>query len=277
MIKYDTFIGRLRENRCIKNNFILINDESIISEKSFPYLYQNEFNEEEKNYIKHILSFIHKYNRDIFNLEKEELIKIQKLYNMLIITSEENYINEREIHLYLFLFWESLIWDTSTITNLKKENFFYEGQKINSNSNPKFQDNLLPHISNNCDLIYYNHDNHTIELIEIKNVDLNDRAISQIQRYYRNTNLICETYQHNLKILNLKPTLIIRNKNIITDKKNQTTLLQYWLTFPTYFRELLQIYSFSYCNENQTLKLIDLKPKLKALIKKGDCSIYINN
>ena len=81
----------------------------------------------------------------------------------------------------------------------------------------------------------YNNENYTIELIEIKNVDLDDRAISQIQRYYRNTNFVCETYQHNLKIVNLKPTLIIRHKNIITDKKNQTTLLQYWLTFPTYF------------------------------------------
>ena len=275
MIKYDTFIARLRENRCIKNNFILTSNESIISEKSFPYLYQNKFNEEEKNYIKYILSFIHKYNRDILNLEKEELNKIQKLYNLLImtnenITKEKKYISEREIHLYIFLFWENLIWDTTTIINLKKENFFYEGQKINSNNNPKFQDNLLPHISNNCDLIYYNHENNTIELIEIKNVDLDDRAISQIQRYYRNTNLVCETYQHNLKIVNLKPTLIIRHKNIINDKKNQTTLLQYWLTFPTYFRELLQIYSFSYCKDNETLKLIDLKPKLKALIKKGE-------
>lgn len=163
MIKYDIFIARLRENRCIKNNFIL------------------NLNEEEKKYI-----------------------------------------SEREIHLYIFLFWENLIWDTTTIRNLKKENFFYEGQKISSNRNPNFQDNLLPHISNNCDLIYYNNENYTIELIEIKNVDLDDRAISQIQRYYRNTNLVCETYQHNLKIVNLKPTLIIRHKNIINDKKNQS-------------------------------------------------------
>ena len=58
MIKYDIFIARLRENRCIKNNFILNSNESIISERSFPYLYQNKFNEEEKNYIKYILSFI---------------------------------------------------------------------------------------------------------------------------------------------------------------------------------------------------------------------------
>jgi len=36
-----------------------------------------------------------------------------------------------------------------------------------------------------------------------------------------------------------------------------------------YFRELLQIYSFSYCKNNETLKLTDLKPKLKTLIKNG--------
>jgi hypothetical protein len=129
----------------------------------------------------------------------------------------------------------------------------------------------LPHISNNCDLIYYEKETHTIELIEVKNVDLDDRAISQIQRYYRKTNLVCETHQHNLRILHLKPTLIIRNKNIGDSKKGQTSLLQYWLTFPTYFRELLQIYSFSYCQDNETLKLINLKPRLKTLIK--ECNI----
>jgi len=267
IIKYDIFIRRVKANRCIKNNYLLDEDESIISKKSFHHLYKKKIDNSELNYIKIILSFIHKHNRKIANLEKVELRKIQGFYNLLIKSNQEQYIKEREIHLYLFLFWENLICDKQIINNLKKDDFFYEGQKSNIES--KFQNNLLPYISNNCDLIYYEKETNTIELIEVKNVDLDDRAISQIQRYYRKTNLVCETYSHNLKILHLKPTLIIRHKNIINAKKDRTSLLQYWLTFPTYFRELLQIYSFSYCKENETLKLTNLKPKLKALIKGG--------
>jgi len=268
IIKYNIFIRRVKINRCIKNNYLLEEDESIISQKSFPNLYQKKINDSELNYIKIILSFIHKHNRKIANLEKTELKKIQKFYNLLIISNKEQYVKEREIHLYLFLFWENIVFDKPIINNLKKENFFYEGQKSNRES--KFQNNLLPYISNNCDLIYYENETNTIELIEIKNVDLDDRAISQIQRYYRKTNLVSETYSHNLKILHLKPTLIIKHKNIINATKDKTSLLQYWLTFPTYFRELLQIYSFSYCKDNETLKLTNLKPKLKALIKEHD-------
>ncbi|MGV6830565.1 MAG: hypothetical protein ACWA5P_03260 [bacterium] len=240
-------------------------NEYLISQSSFPNLYHNRFNEEEKNYLKLVLSFLHQYNRCIISLPPIELEKIQKLFNMLIIT-DEKYINERTIHLYIFLFWDKIIWDKNIIPNLQMENFFYEGQECSTSD--KFQSNLLPYISNNCDLIYYNQENHTIELIEIKNVDLDDRAISQIQRYYRNTVNICETHNHQLKIINLKPTLIIKHNNT-SYQKNKTTLLQYWLTFPTYFRELLQIYCFEYCKERETLKMIDLKPRLKSLIKES--------
>jgi len=262
MIQYDIFISRMSKNRCIKNNFRLSKNEYLVSRKSFPNLYDKEFNKQEGEYLKIISSFIHKYNRDILNLPKIELEKIQRFYNTIII-SDDKYISERTIHLYIFLFWEKLSWDKNIINTIKKENFFYEGQKINYNNNPKFQDNLLPHISNNCDLIYYNKEHFTVELIEIKNVDLDDRAISQIQRYYRNTNLICETYRHNLNILNIQPTLIIKHEKS-TYKKG---LLEYWLTFPTYFRELLQIYSFSYCKKNETLKLTNLKPTIKSMIR----------
>ena len=272
IIKYDIFIRRVKANRCLKNNYLLKEDEFIISKKSFPYLYIKKIDNSELNYIKIILSFIHKYNRKIANLEKVELKKVQEFYNLLIISNQDKYITERVIHLYLFLFWENIICDKPIINNLKKDNFFYEGQKSDIDS--KFQNNLLPHISNNCDLIYYEKETNTIELIEVKNVDLNDRAISQIQRYYRKTNAVCETYPHNLRILHLKPTLIIKHKNIINAKKDKTSLLQYWLTFPTYFRELLQIYSFSYCKENKTLKLSNLKPKLKALIKDREFNLF---
>lgn len=264
MIKVETFIERLNANKCIKSNYVLENNEYLVSKKSFPYLYEKEFDKAEKEYIKVILSFLHKNNNEIINIEKENLIKLQKFYNLIMEISEE-YINERGIHLYIFLFWENLIWDQNIKKGIKRENFFYEGQVINNED--KFQKNLLPHISNNCDLIYYNDVDNAIELIEIKNVDLDDRAISQIQRYYRATNLVCETYEHNLKILNLKPTLIIKRDDGLVSKKSKTPLIQYWLTFPTYFREILQIYSFSYCRANETLKITDLKPKLKSLVK----------
>jgi len=263
MIQYNIFMNRLTQDRCIKNNFRLSNNEYLISSKSFPNLYQRKFDIKEGDYLKVILSFIHKYNRDIINLPLFELNKIQKFYNI-ILSSEEKYTNERLIHLYIFLFWQKLDWNKNIIKNHNKNNLFYEGQIFDKSD--KFQKNLLPYISNKCDLIYYEKAINTIKLIEIKNVDLDDRAISQIQRYYRKTNFVCETYLHNLQILHLKPILIIKHKNIIKDK---TYLLQYWLTFPTYFRELLQIYSFSYCKENETLKLTNLKPKLKALIKGG--------
>lgn len=263
MINVDIFHKRLNTKKCLKNNFNLTEEEYLISKKSFPKLYQNIFDETEKEYIKVVLSFIHKNNRYILNKEKKHLNEVRNFFNLLFKIGDK-YIKERETHLYIFLFWESLIWDKKVVKNLDREHFFYEGQIANSED--KFQKNLLPYISNNCDLIYHNNDDSRIELIEIKNVDLDDRAISQIQRYYRTTNLVCETREHNLKILNLKPTLIIKHQSLVY-KSGKTPLLQYWLTFPTYFRELLEIYSFSYCTENKTLKLTDLKPKLKTLIK----------
>lgn len=262
-MEYNVFTKRLDENRCLKNNFALLSGEHIVSEKSFPDLYSHQYNSSENDFIKNIFSFIHKNNRDILQLDSRFLKKIQSFFNMIIFTSDD-YIKEKEIHLYIFLFWENIIWEKDILPNLNKEKLFYEGQTHNSQD--KFQSNLLPYITNNCDLIYHDIDTHTIDLIEIKNVDLDDRAISQIQRYYRNTNIVCETYDHKLNILNLKPTLIINHKNI-SYRKNQTTLLHYWNTFPTYFRELLEIYTFEYCKINETLKIIDLKPKLKSLMR----------
>ncbi len=263
MIEYEVFEDRLKNNKCLKSNLTLNNNEYIVSKKSFSQLYQYIFDEVEYKFIKNIVSCIHKNNRNITLFDSHTLEKVQLFFNILILIGDK-YIKEREIHLYIFLFWDKLIWDKELIDNVKKNHFFYEGQIIDEND--KFQQNLLPFIASNCDLIYYDNKNNSIKLIEIKNVDLDDRAISQIQRYYRNTNYICETSNHQLNILHLQPTLIIKHENL-TQKKAKTSLIEYWQTFPTYFRELLNIYSFEYCKIKGTLKLINLKPKLKSLLK----------
>ncbi len=263
MIKVDIFDKRLSSKKCLKSNVNLNDDEYLISRKSFPNLYENKCDIKEKPYIKNILSFIHKNNQYILKNMEKDLKLIQMFFNLLFDVGVE-YINEREIHLYIFLFWEEIIWDKKIIKDLNRENFFYEGQVRNEED--KFQKNLLPHISKNCDLIYHDKEEYSIELIEIKNVDIDDRAISQIQRYYRKTNQFCENKPHNLKIINIKPTLIINHTNIL-NKKEKISLLEYWQTFPTYFREFLNIYSFEFCKNNKILKISNLKPKLKSLCK----------
>lgn len=263
MMNIKVFHKRLNSKKCLKENLDLEETEFLVSRKYFPDLYKFKYNKNEHSYIKTVISFIHKNTKYILDNEKDNLFQIQGFFNLLF-KLEKEYIKERELHLYIFLFWEKLIWDEKTIKSFNRSSFFYEGQLISDQD--KFQINLLPHISKNCDLIYHNKNNYTIELIEIKNVDLEDRAISQIQRYYRKTNSSCEMIEHNLKILNIKPTLIIKHSNFVY-KKDKTPVVQYWLTFPTYFREILDIYSFKFCDKNETLKLTNLKPKLKSLIK----------
>ncbi|MEV9530379.1 hypothetical protein AB0W27_06325 [Aliarcobacter butzleri] len=263
MIEYDIFYERLTTRRCLKSNRVLLKNDYLISSKEFINLYQNIYSESEYQFIKNIISCIHSNNKSISLLDEIFLTDIQLFFNLLI-TSDKKYTKERVIHLYIFLFWDKLIGDIEFIGKIKKEELLYEGQVIDQED--KFQKNLLPYISNNCDLIYYDYKKSLIELIEIKNVDLDDRAISQIQRYYRNTNLICETIDHQLSILYLRPTLILRHDNLIQNQ-NKTSLLDYWQTFPTYFKELLNVYSFEFCYKNETLKLINLKPKLKSLLK----------
>lgn len=263
MIEYELFYERLNNKRCLKSNRILHKDDFLISSKEFVNLYQTTYSESEYKFIKNIISCIHANNRNILLLNELLLNRIQSFFNLLL-KSDKQYIKERVIHLYIFLFWNKLTGDTEFINKIKREELLYEGQVIDNAD--KFQQNLLPKIANNCDLIYYNHKESILELIEIKNVDLDDRAIAQIQRYYRNTNYICETIDHQLSILYLKPTLIIKHENL-TPNQTKTSLLEHWQTFPTYFKELLNIYSFEFCYTKETLKLINLKPKLKSLLK----------
>lgn len=263
MIDFDIFYKRLNARRCLKSNRILLKEDCLISSKEFIKLYQNIYDEYENKFIQNIISCIHTNNRRILKLDEDSLNSIQLFFNLLI-TSDQRYTKERLIHLYIYLFWDKLKGDIDFLNNIKKDELLYEGQTINCKD--KFQNNLLPHIANNCDLIYFNHEKSLIELIEIKNVDLDDRAVSQIQRYYRNTNLICETMEHQLSILSLRPTLIIKH-DILIKNETKISLLNYWQTFPTYFRELLNIYSFEFCHIDKTLKLINLKPKLKSLLK----------
>lgn len=263
MIEYELFIERLSNKRCLKSNRKLSKEEFLINKRDFINLYDGIYNDSEYKFIKNVISCLHSNNRDILLLQQNFLDEIQLFFNILL-SADNRYIKERTIHLYIFLFWDKLIGDTDFIIKINKNELLYEGQIVDEND--KFQKNLLPLISNNCDLIYYDKDKSSIELIEIKNVDLDDRAISQIQRYYRNTNFICETFDHQLSIINLNPTLIIRHENF-TQNKNKTSLLEYWQTFPTYFKEILNIYSYEFCQRNKTIKLINLKPKLKSLLK----------
>jgi hypothetical protein len=268
----DLFSVRLSLNKCYFSFENLSNDDFLISKVKFPELYNKNFDQNEYILIKSLLSFFHKENQFILDLDHEKKEKIKLFFNLLFLVPNMQYIKEREIHLYLYLFWEDIIWLGKKNNPFERKYFYYEGKKKEHLLNDNFQDYLLPKISKNCDLIYFDKNNNTIELIDIKQISLDDRAISQIQRYYRQTIEICDNTDHMLKINRLIPTLIVNaNEKIINpnskDRKDKITLLEYWLTFPLYFRELLNIYAYEYSTHTKTIKLKNLKPTIKTLLK----------
>ena len=272
MSKTDLFNVRLRLNKCYFSFISLGSNEFIVSKQRFSNLYNKKYNTVEYTTIQTLLSFFHKENQFILDLSFEKKEKIKFFFDLLFLVPGMKYIKERELHLYLYLFWEDITWIGEKHKSFERKYFYYEGQKKTNLINDSFQNYLLPKISNNCDLIYYNKNSNTIELIDVKQVNLDDRAISQIQRYYRQTIEICDTTDHMLKIINLNPILIINaNENIVDSKKkrrkDKTTLLEYWLTFPLYFRELLGIYAYEYSSHKKSIRLKNLKPTIKTLLK----------
>ena len=247
------FLNRLRSKRCLIKNIPLHNNEKLISNSNVPNLISNTYNKSEKQLI----------NRVVYTIVYE-IEEFQKIFNrsdfrkiksfLLYIISKNKFLDEVTLHLYIFLYWKNIIWvnyDDNIIPDLK----LFESECINQSIN--FCREVSSHITDTCDIIIVENTKKRVVLCEVKHGKLDDRAVAQIQRYFRKTKSFIDLGNYSSTILYVKPILICKDIPI-----------KRWLTFPTYFRELLDVFTYEIDISRNELKLVNLKSTLQREVQK---------
>jgi hypothetical protein len=248
------FLIRIRQNLCIINNIPLKRGDTLVLKKTIQNLLSNTINKDEKLLINRIVYTI-AYN--VNELEKvfnsQDKIKIQKF--LLMVISKSRFLDEITLHVYIYFFWDKIKW-IDFYDNINPNLKLFESFCPDKNSN--FCKEVSNNITDTCDIIIFEEDKRRIILCEIKHGRIDDRAVAQIQRYYRKTKQFVELGVYSQTILNVKPILIC-----------DSIPLKRWITFPTYFRELLDIFTYEVDIINNELKLINLKESIFKEYRQG--------
>ena len=247
------FLGRLRNRRCLIQNIALRNNEKLISYGVVPNLASNTYNKNEKILINRVVytiaNSINEFQK-IFNRSDFRQIK----YFLLYVISKNKYLDEITLHLYLYLYWKDIIWINYS-DKVTPDIKLFESECINPALN--FCQEVADNITDKCDIILVENSKRRVTLCEVKHKKLDDRAVAQIQRYYRKTKSFIDLGDYSSQLLYVKPMLICKNLP-----------LKRWLTFPTYFRELIEVFTYELDTIENELKLINLKLHLQQEIQK---------
>lgn len=253
-ISVTDFLSRLRLNLCIINNIPLNRGDIIILKKEVENLLLNVKNENEKllvnRIIYHLAENMTEYEKILNQKDKD---KIQLF--LLRVISKNKFLDEIALHVFIYLFWDNIKWidfHEKIVPSLK----LFESTCTDSSNS--FCKEVSNNITDTCDIIFYEHSKQRIILCEVKHGNIDDRAVAQIQRYFRKTKQFIELGVYNNSILNVKPMLVCKD-----------IPLKRWLTFPTYFRELLDIFTYEVDTVKNELKLINLKESIYKEQRRG--------
>ena len=248
------FLTRLRSNLCMINNTPLNRGDTIVLKKEIKDLLSNTKNTNEKLWINRI---IYNISTNMNEYEKhfnyKDKVKIKKF--LLLIISKKEFLDEVTLHVYVYLFWEKIQW-IDFHENINYDLKLFESYCLDNKNS--FCKEISKNITDACDIIFFEKKKQRIVLCEIKHGTIDDRAVAQIQRYYRRTRQFIELGVYKDSILNVKPILICNN-----------IPLKSWLTIPTYFREILDIFTYEVDVVKGELKLINLKESIYREQRKG--------
>jgi len=253
-ISVTDFLSRLRLNLCMINNIPLKPSDTIILKKEIKDLLSNTENTNEKLLVNRVIYNISdnmsEYEKILTPNDKEKIKKF-----LLLIISKTKFLDEITLHVYIYLFWDRIKWvDFHDKINPNLKLF----ESFCNDPDNTFCKEISENITDTCDIVFFEKSKQRVVLCEVKHGSIDDRAVAQIQRYYRKTKQFIELGIYNHSILNVKPMLIC-------DK----IPLKRWLTFPTYFRELLDIFTYEVDIVKNELKLINLKKSIYREQRKG--------
>ncbi len=253
-ISIPDFLERIRRNLCIINNIPLHIGDNIILKEEIKNCLSNTKNDKEKLLINRIIytlaDNINEFEIIFTPTDKEKIRRF-----LLMIISKSKFLDEITLHVYIYLFWDEIKW-INFYEKINPTLKLFESYCLDKKNT--FCKEISENITDTCDIVIFEEDRQRIVLCEVKHGRLDDRAVAQIQRYYRKTKQFVELGVYNHLILNVKPILICNN-----------IPLKRWLTFPTYFRELLDIFTYEVDIINNELKLINLKETIYKEHRKG--------
>jgi hypothetical protein len=239
----------LRERRCLRCKVRLTPHEDLVCAKDFPALYGGPPSEDEARYLGYIRKCLP--NKD-FTVEDLPQGESDEFRRFLLRIVRSKVLIEEYLHLYVFLFWESLVWEDCEPIALEEK--YYKCNPDGADTH--FAKNLLPRISSEKGSIFdiAGIGQRLMYVCELKHGVLDDRGVGQTLRYFEHAATITELADHRCDVRGVVPVLIVADADT-----------SQWLAFPRYFRELLRIYYFR--TDECCLRLCDGKKRLRSLIR----------
>lgn len=247
MLNIETTKRLILERKCLQSTIALASDERLLSRSHFSKLYTGEYSKEENRFIEQFIGQI----PDLVSL-KNEFIREEVRSFMEIVIRNGRIHNEEFVHRYIHEFWEHI--SKATLKRIEFTERFYKGQSQDQESDfyVGFVRKVVEGNDHIPDILAYSSDNGgTAWIIEIKNDDLDDRALGQILRYYQRGRSIADRQKFGIGIKNVVPMIICYKGN-----------LNFWDAIPYHFREILEIL-FWRMDHSGRITLIDGKTALR--------------
>jgi hypothetical protein len=257
MISLETLQRLLTERKCPCTLLPLSPDEYVVSRKSFPKLYGGGRGDSESKFISAIFDHI----PSVLSSQSESDVRDCIRGFMQLVLRNGTMHSEDFLHRYIFEFWGEIEhpFTSKSIT----ESYFKCQDRDSTNSD--FFRHLVRKIYQSGktvpDIIACTRSSE-IFVIEIKNAELDDRALGQILRYYQIVRSTCDRSFFDKSAWKITPILIATAGR-----------LDFWDSLPMHFREFLEIFFWQTTSDGR-INLIDGKASLRESAKSRLRELY---
>ncbi len=233
--------------RCAITEAPLSAGDYIVSKARFPRLYGGGKDVKEAAAIAEVLSVLGEllFGADFKRDHGEDARRF-----LLRVNTNGYFRSERSLHLYVYHFWSHL-WLPGEDPLVLQESY-YEGRYPLHPGATLFARKLMPAICSDgirLDIVGLGGESgRDLYIVEMKDGELDDRAVGQILRYYSHVRSQCDRLFHDCDVRRIVPILVVSNVR-----------LEFWRAIPTHFRELLQIFSYTAEAEADRLYFRDAK------------------
>ncbi len=243
MLSFDTLCRLINERKCVKSARALELDECVVSRSAFPRLYGGGSEDKESDFLLEIFSHI----PSILALDSGLRGEIQAF--MQIVLRNGSMHSEEFLHRYLYEFWEEIERPHHGL-EMKESYFKCQGSTASSSFLRDVVRRVHEKGTNIPDILGCTNSN-SVLIVEIKNEELDDRALGQILRYYQVVRNTCDRYFVNRDSCRVVPMLIAPGCS-----------LGFWNSIPFHFREVLEIYYWRVSSSGK-VHLVDGKQSLR--------------
>lgn len=232
----------------------LSDNEAIVSSSRFPNTYAGQTNQDELKLCREVVEAAIQAKPTLQDWSEEGRSNLKKFFAL--YANQAIALDEFIIEAYLYLFWESTL--LPGISPPKGEIFFTKRGKV------EYSDHTSPSLEHyktavdalvkqaRVDLVAVETDLGVAYAIEMKKGTLDDRAIGQSLRYYRSITDAMFRLNRSVNLSAVRPVIFVEKVELV-----------YWMGFPEYFRDLLEIYEF---RKNPDSQLIEFHNPRKRLL-----------